>query len=99
MKISKTKLLKNTIPLSDLMKNLTPEEKQFIEAEERYYYLVVELRTKRRELGLTQAELAKKARVPRTTITKIESGSRNATLETLMAIAQAMGQRLELRLV
>jgi len=42
--------------------------------------------------------LAQLSKVPRTTITKVESGSRNATLQTLMAMAHAMGKSVELRL-
>lgn len=38
------------------------------------------------------------SKLPRTTITKVESGSRNATLQTLMIMAQAMGINVELKL-
>jgi len=86
------------IPLSEFLNDVTPEEQKFIESEKKYYHVVVELRKKREKLGLTQEDLARKSRVPRTTITKVESGSRNATLQTLMAIANAMGESVELRL-
>jgi len=87
------------IPLEKWNKNLSSEERKFIEGEKKYYHLIVTLKKKREKLGLTQEKLAKIAKVPRTTITKVESGSRNATLQTLIAIAQAMGKNLELRLV
>ncbi|MBI3887533.1 helix-turn-helix transcriptional regulator, partial [Candidatus Microgenomates bacterium] len=89
---------KNTISLSELNKDLTEEEKKIVEIEKKYYPIVVALKKERKERGLTQDRLAQISHVPRTTITKIESGSRNTTLQTLMSIAQAMGKTVELRL-
>ncbi len=91
-------LLKLTIPASEFMKDVTPEERQTIEQEKKYYELVVSIRKKRLQLGYTQEKLAELSNLPRTTITKVESGSRNATLQTLMSIAQAMGSVFEVRL-
>ncbi|HAV15246.1 MAG TPA: hypothetical protein DCX25_02870 [Candidatus Pacebacteria bacterium] len=95
----KTLRKQQTITLSDFGKNITKEERKFIDAEKRYYQVVVALRKKREGLGLTQEKLAHLSKLPRTTITKVESGSRNATLQTLMVIAQAMGKSIELRLL
>lgn len=81
-----------------MTKKTTAEEREFIDAEKKYYKLVVALRKERKERGLSQARLAALSHVPRTTITKVESGSRNATLQTLMAMAQALGKNVELRL-
>jgi len=97
-KLSFKEIRKKTISLADLKKNLTKEQKQIVENEKRYYKMVVGLKKAREKQGLTQEALARKANLPRTTITKIESGNRNATLETLMALAGAMGKRLEVRL-
>lgn len=97
--MNKNKLNKNAIPLKKISEALTNEEKNIIESEKKYYQLVISLKEKRESLGLTQEKLAKISNVPRTTITKVESGSRNATLETLMKIAQALGSSVELRLV
>lgn len=92
------KLKKLAITLAEFNKDLTPEDWKFIETEKRYYYLVHALKAKRKSLGLTQEKLSKISKVPRTTIVKVESGSRNATLETLMAMAGSMGTTIELRL-
>ena len=46
--------------------------------------------------GLTQAGLAKKARVSAATISLIETGERDASLETIKNIAMAMGVPLEI---
>jgi len=64
----------------------------------KYYKVVVALRKKWEALGLTQTKLAQISKLPRTTITKVESGSRNAALQTLMSMAEAMGGSFELRI-
>ncbi len=87
------------ISLKDFNRDINQEERTFIEVEKKYYQIVVALKQKRERLGLTQTQLALMAKVPRTTITRVESGSRNATLQTVMALAQAMGKTVELRLV
>ncbi len=97
--MNEAKLKKLTIPLSELQKDLTEEDRRFIEAEKKYYTIVVALRKKRESLGFTQEKLAQLSHLPRTTITKVESGSRNATLQTLSAMAEAMGKNIELRLL
>lgn len=89
---------KEAITLNALNKDITSEERKIIEAEKKYYQIVIALRKKRQKLGLTQEQLALKSNLPRTTVTKVESGARNATLQTLMAIASAMGKNLELKL-
>ena len=50
--------------------------------------------TARKELGLTQKQLAEMVKLPRTTITKLESGHRNVTVQTLVKIANAIGKKL-----
>jgi DNA-binding XRE family transcriptional regulator len=95
------KIKKYTVPAEKVFDdlNFTEEEKNIIEAKKREYYLLVALKKRRKELKLTQAELAKKANLPRTTITKIESGTYNPTVSTLMAIASAMDKKLEVKFV
>jgi DNA-binding XRE family transcriptional regulator len=92
-------LEENTVSLESMMDDLTDDEKKIVEAEIRYYDLLVELRRIRKHLGLSQTELAEKAKLPRTTITKIESGNHNPTINTLMSIASAIGKKLEVRFV
>lgn len=96
--MNKIKLQQNAISLEEFSQQFTPAERKAIEAEKKYYKLVVALKEKREELGLTQERLAEISDLPRTTITKVESGSRNATLETLMRIAEALGSSVELKL-
>jgi DNA-binding XRE family transcriptional regulator len=97
-KLQLQKILKqNTSSLDDVFKNLTPEQEKIVEDEIRYYDVLVELRNLRKQKGLTQAQLAIKASVPRTTITKIESGNYNPTINTLMSIASAMDKKLQVQ--
>jgi len=87
------------IPLEEFSKNFSEVEKLAIESEKKYYYIAVELKRKRKHLGLTQEELSLRSNIPRTTITKIESGSRNTTLHTIYSLARAMGSTVEIRMV
>ncbi len=91
-------LKRNAISLSELNKDTTDDERKFIDAEKKYYKIVIALKKKREELGFTQEKLSFLSNIPRTTITKVESGSRNATLHTLISMAQAMGKNIEFRL-
>jgi len=96
--MNQSKLKKLAVPLSDFNKSVTVRERKLINAEKKYYHIVNALRNTRNSLGLTQEKLAQLSNVPRTTITKVESGSRNTTLQTLMAIADSMGKTIELKL-
>lgn len=87
------------ISLDEIKNSFSEEEKKNIEKEKKYYGIAIELKRKREELGLTQEELAQKANIPRTTITKIESGSRNTTLETILTLSQAMGTQVQMKFV
>ena len=64
-----------------------------------YYRALQGLHFLRKELGKTQKELANISGVPRETISKIENGRRNPTLKTVIKLANAMGKRVEIRLV
>ncbi len=96
--MNKSNVQKYSIPLDKVFQKLNPKERDYIETEKRYMKIVMSLRELRTSLGLTQEELSKKSKLPRTTISKIESGSRNTTVETLMILAHAMGKKIELSL-
>ena len=55
------------------------------------------LRWARNEAGLTQAQLAKRARVSQQMVAKLESPDYNPTLETLDKVASALGARLDVK--
>ena len=52
----------------------------------------------RKELGLTQSELGKRAGISQPNITRIESGNYNPSLEFLVKIAGAMGKKVKVTL-
>lgn len=49
----------------------------------------------RRDMGLNQEELAKALRVSRQTVSSIENGKYNPSLELAFAIADLFGKRIE----
>ena len=49
----------------------------------------------RKELGLTQSELGKRAGISQPNITRFESGNYNPSLEFLVKIAGAMGKKVK----
>ncbi len=57
------------------------------------------LKEEREKTGMTQEILASKAGIPRTTLTKIESGYQNVSILKLMKVADAMDMDLEIQLV
>ena len=52
----------------------------------------------RKELGLTQSELGKRAGISHPNITRFESGNYNPSLEFLVKIAGAMGKKVKVTL-
>ena len=92
-------VLDKTIPLRELSRDFTSKQKKETANIIKYYDVLVALKKARKDRGFTQQELAVKAHVPRTTITKIESGKHNPTLNTLMAITSAMNKNLQIKIV
>jgi predicted RNase H-like HicB family nuclease/DNA-binding XRE family transcriptional regulator len=59
---------------------------------------VVQIRQRRAELGLTQAQAARLAKVSQQQIARLENPDANPTLATLDKVASALGMRVELSL-
>lgn len=96
LKLDPQKIKKLAIPLEEFDKRFTEQEKKAIQEEVQYLEVLMGLRKSRKDSGLTQAELAARSKVPRATVTKIENGQRNATLRTMLALANAMGKKLQI---
>lgn len=77
------------------------EQKIIIEVEQRSTrHSVIEQYVQCRKMqGITQAELAKRAGIPRSNITRFESGNYNPSLEQMVRIAAALGMKLQIQLV
>lgn len=63
------------------------------------YDVVRELITLRRRLGVSQEELARRARTHQSRISKIETADHDVTLSTLTALADALGADVDIRLI
>ena len=50
----------------------------------------------RKQMGLTQEELAQRAGLQRTHVNRIEAGKYAVTLETIQAIAEALGMTVDI---
>ena len=76
------------------------EQKVIIEAEQKNTRRsVIEQYVQCRKMqGMTQAEHAKRTGIPRSNITRFESGSYNPSLELLVRIAAALGMNLQVQL-
>lgn len=80
---------------------LTDREDGFIEVEQQNTRnAVIEQYIRvRKNQGLTQAELAKRAGIPRTNITRFESCNYNPSLEMMVKIASALNMKVQIQLV
>lgn len=87
-----------TISLKEFSRDFSEEQKKIVAEESLYYYLSVSFKKAREQKGLTQAELAQMAKVQRSTVSKIESGSFNVSFSTLVKLASAMKMKLDVSL-
>jgi DNA-binding XRE family transcriptional regulator len=92
MKNKQTKL----ITFDEVFDKFSNDRKQKIEEGAKFYEMLYALRERRENLGLTQADLAEKTQIPRGTINRIETGSRNVTFEKLIKIVDALDLDLQL---
>lgn len=78
---------------ADVMKRLSKEERERIEQKARYIIAAMELRRLRRKVKYSQEKLARKMKVKREFISRLESGTQNITLDTLYRVGEAMGKK------
>jgi transcriptional regulator with XRE-family HTH domain len=76
-----------------------PEVKAYYDELKPEFDVAKELISMRKELGLTQRELAEQADIKQPQLARIESGKQSPRLETLAAIASKVGYSVEIRLV
>lgn len=87
------------LSLKEWSKQFGQTQKNLAKKDNNYYEVIAEFKKTRKELGLTQEAIAKKANVDRSIIAKIESGTRNATIGSLMILAEAMDKKLKINFV
>lgn len=83
------------VPFSEIYNAHSVEEKEEVQKRVEYYNALYKLREVREEKGFTQEDLSSLTGIPRTTISKIESGKRNLTFETLIQILSALSLKIE----
>jgi ribosome-binding protein aMBF1 (putative translation factor) len=97
-------MTKKRIPYSSFDDDLREELKNpkfraaFEKAGERVEtaYAIVEMRHKAK---MTQKELAKKMKVSQSVVARIEQGSQNLTISTLMKLAGVCGKKLKIKFI
>ena len=82
--------------MQDYKAAMTPEEQAFYQTFAREYDLASQMIGLRKANGLSQQELAARAHVHQSEISRIERGVANPHKSTLDAIAKAMGAKLGL---
>ncbi len=85
----------NLIAYGDLFAGYSQKRQQEILRRARYLKAAIELKKLRKELKISQEQLAQKMRVKREFIARIESGEQNITIETLNRVAEATGKEFE----
>lgn len=83
------------IAYGDLFVGYPKKRQQEISKRARYLKAAIELKKLRKELKISQGELAHKMKVKREFISRIESGEQNITIETLNRVAEATGKEFE----
>jgi len=83
------------VAYKDLFASYPKKRQQEILKRARYLKAAIELKKLRKELKISQEELAIKMKVKREFIARIESGEQNITIETLNRVAEATGKKFE----
>jgi len=83
------------VAYSDLFAGYSKKRQDEILKRARYLKAAIELKKLRKELKISQEELARKMKVKREFIARIESGEQNITIETLNRVAEATGKEFE----
>ena len=83
------------ITYGDLFASYSKKRQQEILRRARYLKAAMELKKLRKELKISQGQLAHKMKVKREFISRIESGEQNITIETLNRVAEATGKEFE----
>ena len=88
------------IPWEQVRKEMfTEEELKKIDKKAEKRIALRQLRELRERYNITQDTLSIKSGIPRSTISKIETGKRNVSIAKLIQIANALGKDLEIRFV
>ncbi len=88
------------IPWEEARKEMfTQKELRELDAKAQKRIALRQIKEFRESYHITQDSLSLKSGIPRSTISKIETGKRNVSIEKLIKIANALGKDLEIRFV
>ena len=87
------------VDYADLFAGYSQKRQQEILKRARYLKTAMELKKLRKDLKISQNKLARKMKVKREFITRIESGEQNITIETLNRVAEATGKEFEFHFI
>lgn len=76
-----------------------PETRNAYEELEPEYQLICAIIESRREMNISQQDLADATGIDRSDISRIENGNANPSLTTIKRIAAGLGKRVEIRFV
>jgi ribosome-binding protein aMBF1 (putative translation factor) len=76
-----------------------PEFRRFYEEADIELRVALEITKAREARNMTQEELAEAMKTKQQTVSRIERGAQNVTIETLDRIAKALGRHLQVRFV
>ncbi len=79
--------------LDEQMKD--PKFRKAYNEEREYIELAVKIAMERNRLGISQADLAKRASITQQQLSKVENGA-NCNIQTLVKVCSALGLRLDL---
>jgi DNA-binding XRE family transcriptional regulator len=90
----------NLINWEDMQKEMfTTEELKEIDIKIKQRIALRQMKELREKYGYSQNTLSVKSGIPRSTISKIETGKRNVSIAKLVQIANALDRDLEIRFV
>ncbi len=92
---------KASISFDELKANLIKDEEFVVEYEKLKprYAAIQQIILARKDLHLSQADLAKRVGTQKSNISRLESGNYNPSLDMLAKIAEALGKSLDVQLV
>lgn len=79
--------------------NLDVFPKTPFKRKQRRLIITIGLKFARQEHQMTQAALSKRSGIAQSTISEIENGKRNVSVEKLDKLAEAMGMRVEVKFI
>jgi DNA-binding XRE family transcriptional regulator len=90
----------NLITMEEFEREMfSPEKLEEIKVKAQKRIALRQLRELRKEYNISQKSLSIKSGIPRSTISKIETGQRNVSMAKLVQIANALDRDLEIRFV